>query len=756
MEVFHRRYFAFFAFLFIFASFAAIFISGGLKLLFLLISLCLSIVSLIGILVNKKHRFTFAVIAVSFIFICIAFLNSYFFISVPREKAEAYINSRDTVKLTVISKEAAGESSSEYTVRITNIGRDRVNIKSRFYCDNKSELSCGNEVIALCDIFDFDKSIGVERDILLSAYADGEVPMLVNREAEINYFSADGLAVLCDSIRGAFGNYVESLFGKQDGALVKGFLVNNTSDIPFSVHSDFKRSGTLHLLAVSGLHIALLMGSLDILLKKLFVHKKIRCFLVGLSAVFFLVLANFAASAVRSVLMLFAVYMNYLFSEDDDTPTALFVSVFLIMLFSPNSVYDLGMWMSFLATLGLVSVYPLFDKFVPRVKGKNNILSLLLRFCRAVASAVVLTLVANFFLLPIMWYFFGSVSLSSIPANLILSPLSSLYLPLSAVAVILGWIPLLNDILIWAVAVLGKLILYFADVFANLRGGVLSLRYPFVTVLVILFTVALAVLLVVKLKHKLWICVPALAFVLVFAVSIGIYKLNYKKSLEYVNKDNSEILLFDSGNSFSVCDISNGSLSAMEELYASIPSHAVELESYILTHAHRAHVYTLERFLVSYPIRTLYLPLSTDKEELVNITAIYLIAREYDTHVIFYESGRNIKLWGDTYLQPCFENIGSEHPSVYVNISNETNIFTYCDLSETISAIDKGSQSRYFLLGTHGATDSDTSSNTSVSEDTALIFATEERSRASKLKHTENSYLAPSQDGKIKFKLPLE
>lgn len=755
MELFSRRYFCFFAFLFLLASFLSIFLSGTFKLIFALLALALVIALLVVMVLNKKHRFCLAVVMTSFIFICIAIFNSFFFITIPREKAENYMDSSRTVKMKVLSKETIYENGSEYIVRITHIDGDEINIKAYFCTEGATEFSHGDKLIAQCNISKVYKNSGVERDVLLYMIAEQETPMLLDREEKINYFSLDGIGLICGNIRDAFSNYIDSLFGKQDGALVKGFLVNDKSGLPFSVYSDFKRSGTLHLLAVSGLHIALLMGALELLLKKLLVNKKIRCLIVSLCAIFFLILANFAASAVRSVLMLFSVYINYLFSEDDDTITALFVSVFLITLFSPNSVYDLGMWMSFLATLGLVSVYPLYDKYIPRVKVKRKLLALFLKALRAIGSAVTLTLVANFFLLPIMYYFFGSISLSSIPANLVLSPLSSIYLPLCAIAALIGFIPLLNTGLVLAVRILGKVILFFGDFFSDFKGGVLSLRYPFVPLLVVLFAVALAVLLVVKLKQKLWVFAPVLVFVVAFSISLGVYSATYKQSVKYVSHKNNEILLFEDGRSLSICDVSNGSVAVMEELYGAIPEYATEVDSFILTHAHKSHVYALERFIVSYPIRTLYLPISNDKEELVSITAIYLIAREYDTNVVFYESGREIGLFDEISLQPYFENSGG-HSSVYLEVSNEESLLVYSDLSECDAAIEKGAESSYFLLGTHGSASTENEPITTVTNSTNLIFATKERSAVSRVKYSFEAYVPPIKNQKIKFVLPLE
>ena len=233
MELFHRRYFAFFAFLFLFASFGAIFLSGVLKIILALVAVALVIAAVILLIFNKKHRFAFSVALVSFAFVCVALLNSFLFITLPKEKALNYIGDSQAIKMTIISKVADHENSSEYTARITDIGKDSVSIKSYLYCESKEEFYYGDTVIALGDISKAYGSAGIDRDILLSVYVAEDAPMIFDRAEEINYFSEDGFAHICNNIRSSFGDYVDSLFGKENGALVKGFLINDKSDVPF-------------------------------------------------------------------------------------------------------------------------------------------------------------------------------------------------------------------------------------------------------------------------------------------------------------------------------------------------------------------------------------------------------------------------------------------------------------------------------------------------------------------------------------------
>ena len=504
MELFHRRYLCFFAFLFIFTAFIATVVSDRIQIIVAVFALALALCALLFSIFFKKLRFAFAVTFVSFAFILVSMINSFVFITVPTREASEYIGKTKAVKVEIIEVEQISNTSSEYTVRIKQIDDKNLNIKADLHCSFNTDLDYGDVLLAVADIKEPTVINKDDKDKLLSLAVSGDTPALYKEETEPSYFSIDGVKYIFGEARRSFGEYVNNLFGKEKGALIRGFLINDTSDISSAVELDSRRSGTSHLLAVSGLHIAILIGIIEIFLKKILVPKRLRCIAISIMAVLFLGLTNFSASAVRSVFMLLAVYINYMFSEDGDGVTALFVSIFVILLVSPFSVYDLGMWLSFFATLGLLTVYPFLEGKLQNKKLKNKTLTLFLNFSLAILKTVLLTVVANIFILPVVWYFFGEISLAAIPSNLLLSPIILLFLPLCAISVILGFIPFLNSALVFVTSSLAELILFINSAFANIKGAVLSLRYPFVTPLIIGFIIAFSLLLVVKLRQKLW------------------------------------------------------------------------------------------------------------------------------------------------------------------------------------------------------------------------------------------------------------
>ena len=722
MELFKRRYLCFIAFLFMLVSFAFFKIGVLPKLITLGVLFVLVIIAVLLLAAGKRRRFAFLVVLLSVIAAFSAVLHSFLFVSIPTERAKEY-KGEFSAELEIISLEYADESSAEYTVRLLNAKGKSPDLKAYLVCDFKADLSCKDRIIALVDSEEVDpKGYSIDKDVMLVLRADDTKPILHAPARDYQLFSLDGLKDTASELRAGFGEYVDSIFG-DDSALVKGMLVNDKSDMSVYAKAQFSRSGAAHLLAVSGLHVSLLLGALELLLKKLLAPKGARIAILSLAGVILLALTDFSPSAVRSMLMLFAVYVNYLFAEESDAPTSLFVAVAVIILFSPFSVIDVGMWLSFAATLGLVSVYPLLEKKLPYIEKSKRFSKKLARLGVAALKAMLITLVANVFTLPIMWLCFGSVSLSSLPCNLILSPLTALFLPISVLALVFGKVVIIGDLFVLLSRGISTFILGTVSLFADARGATLSLEYPFAAPLIALFALAMAVMMVIKLKKKLFIALPPLALALSFSVCLGVFALTDKTEIKYVGWGENEMFFVERAGVSSVCDVSTGTASAYNLLISESCEYSLEIENYVLTHPHAQHPTMLRRLYENKVVRHLYLPLIDEPESLAILKEIYDIASEYHTEIIFYSSGEGIDLSPSTRLIPIFAKKGDEI-GVALKIVGEEDILTYTDESESELAFEIAAESRYFLFGAHGSDLAITEPPIRLDGDQTVIFAT--------------------------------
>ena len=636
MELFNRRYICFICFAFIITAFSMTYFGATVKIALCIIAVLAVIASFVFLIRKKNRRFE----ALFALFISLAVsasaFSSYFFVTRAQEKALSLIG-ENTVQMKIVSK--IGEN--EYNTRLLRVGDEQLNIKSELFFETDEKLEYGDELIMIADIELADDHR--DRSKLISLAMSEESKVYINKAEIKNYFSVDGVSALCHSLQDKFAVHVDKTFGDH-AALAKGLLVNDTSDIDDKTQTDFRRSGTSHILAVSGMHIALLMGAVELLLRKLEVKKEIRIVVISILSIFFLALTAFVASAVRSVLMLFAVYVCYIFYEENDSITALFASVAIIILFSPFSVYDLGMWMSFLATLGILAVYPYFDERMPYPKQKNLFVRYSLRLLVWVAKTLMLTVVANFFLLFIMWSVFGVASISTLPCNLVLGPIVTVLMPLCALSTVLGFVPYLSIPFVFVTNKLFDLMMYIVRYFSKMRFGVVSLKYEFAGILITLFTIALFVMLVISFKQKLLIFVPMVSFLVAFVICFSVFNFNANPTFQCVRSRNAEMIFVNYGAECSVIDLGKNDTLSGKSVARNMSKYATEIDEYFIVSLDERDARTIESVCKNTVIRKLYIPKTLNRKEIAWCYEILKCAEKYNISVELYGKDTSVEI----------------------------------------------------------------------------------------------------------------
>lgn len=630
MGLFYRRPLCLFCFLFAVTSLVLWRLPLSWTVPLLTVSGVISLMGVGTVILRPKIRRKALSLVISLILVFLAVLHVYLAIDLPQQKGRELAKG-DRVALEIMEVESDG-----YRVRILQIEDQVCRMGGTLYASSDLSLSVGDQILChaeLHPVTDLSR-YRAEDGILYSVWMEEESALLSHVPEDGSVWQLLGSSAGRNNLAYRVRNWVCTLLnerlGEKAGRLCGGFLMGDTSLLSEETVRDFRRSGTSHLMAISGMHIAILLGSVEWLLRRIYVPKKLRCAIVSVLAILFLFITGFASSACRSVLMLFSVYLSYLFGEENDPLTALFVSVIVILLVFPYALTDLGLWMSFLATLGLLTVYPLLEKKVPKSK------HLPLRVLRKGFLILIMTLISNLFLLPIMWAVFGEVSWIALVSNLVLSPLADLLLVGLLPLLLLGGIPYLGDGLGFLIRIVGECFVDMLRLFSKIPYAVLSLRYPFCDVLIPIFTVTMSVLLVIRLKHKRWLLLPPLATFLAFFLCLGLYHGAHRepKMTERETKNQGEILVAEQGMTMRVYDRSTGDYGGYSFVRAKLSdSHATEIHLYTLEQYGRAD--GIKRLLRRTMVHRLILPTPTTKEEARVAAEIYSIAQDCGTQVIF-------------------------------------------------------------------------------------------------------------------------
>ncbi len=719
MEIFKGRHVCLLCFFFMLGSFLATLMLGGILRIAIVVLTILSVLAIFLVFCFKRYRLTAITVLLCVLAVLFSLLHSFLRIALPQERAGQFVGER-AVLCYIVTEKYHTTYSSQYEVRILQIDDQSVDVHGVLICGFETELSPGDQICARVSLKETGGDSSSRRDgLLLNAYLDdgeGAYVQRISKDRGIweTLCSEAGFRIVSDRIQTVLGNRLEELLGRESGTLASGFLMGDRSRVTSDVIRDFRRSGTSHQMAVSGLHISVLLGSIELLLRRLCVAKSVRCITVSFLSVGFLFLTGFSLSACRSVLMLYAVYMSYLLYDDHDSLTALFVSITVILLASPYAVYDLGMWMSFFATLGVLTVYPLCEANIPYPHKSKGMKRKLLRLCRALLLAALMTVIANMFLLLLIWIFFGEVSLVAVPANLALSVPAYLFLIGTPLLLLLGAVPLLGTLLAWGIGGIGWLILRIVACFSLVPGATLSLNYGFSGVIIKSFTVIFAIFLVIRLPQRRLLFLPPATAVLAFVICLCVYHgVHREPTVTYSYTERGELITVSEGVSVSFCDISSGFSSGYSVLYGEMcKTRATEISALTLTHYHEGHRAMVELCANNLILRKLYLPTPRDEVENAFAKELWTLAKERKIETVFYDWDAVIQLTNSVRAKA---NIATKEscPPLLLSIYSKDGVLTYlspsaCQTAYREIATTRMTHSETVVFGSHGASGMET------------------------------------------------
>jgi competence protein ComEC len=230
-------------------------------------------------------------------------------------------------------------------------------------------------------------------------------------------------------------------FKDDELAVVQALLLGDRNDISGKTYDDYKNAGAVHILALSGLHIGILLFIINFLLRPLGLFTYGRQLKLLLSVILlwgFAFLAGLSPSIIRACTMFsFVAYAIYL-NRPSSSFNILALSILFILLFiDPNLIFQVGFQMSYAAVFAIVGLYPLFQKiWFP----KNNLL-------RYIWQLFTVSIAAQLGVLPISLLYFHQFPGLFFVSNLLLIPFMGIILGLGILVIALALTHLLPDLL---------------------------------------------------------------------------------------------------------------------------------------------------------------------------------------------------------------------------------------------------------------------------------------------------------------------
>lgn len=235
-------------------------------------------------------------------------------------------------------------------------------------------------------------------------------------------------------------------------SLVAGLVLGVRKGFSDTVMEQFNVTGLTHIIAVSGYNVSMIIVIVNSLLG--FVPRQIRFYLITVFLFMFMLITGASASVVRAVIMGVIALAALESGRQQFFARTIVLTALIMGLWNPAFVmYDAGMHLSFLSTLGVVYLAPLLDfKWLPESGG--------------IREAFVLTIAAQLATMPILLFQFGRISLVSPFANLAVAPFLPLCMLFGFMAFIFAWNGLVSWIFISLTSICSWFLFKFVEFFA--------------------------------------------------------------------------------------------------------------------------------------------------------------------------------------------------------------------------------------------------------------------------------------------------
>ncbi|MDT8401993.1 MAG: ComEC/Rec2 family competence protein [Bacteroidales bacterium] len=249
-------------------------------------------------------------------------------------------------------------------------------------------------------------------------------------------------------------------------AIVSAMTLGYRDLLDDRVREEFRKSGIVHIMAVSGLHVGIISMMILSLLKVSRVKSEIVKLLISLFVIWtYALMTGLSPSVTRASVMFSFLNTGYLINRPVRPINSVMASAFVILLINPDLLYEASFLLSYSAVIAIVANY---TKLVSLVNFRGHILGY-------VWKMIAISLLAQAGTLPFVAFFFGEIPLFSVVSNLFAIPLATIILCTGFALMLFSSLPLIPDLL-------GKVLVYCVNTLADAASAIASINRVSVSV----------------------------------------------------------------------------------------------------------------------------------------------------------------------------------------------------------------------------------------------------------------------------------
>ena len=277
--------------------------------------------------------------------------------------------------------------------------------------------------------------------------------------SEINYLETD--KTFAEKLKQYVKNNLRGSLTNENVEIAYSSLFGEIELLSDSQYNAYKLSGVAHLLAVSGMHVVIIVGILYKILDFLRIKNWPRIIIVSILLLFYMYICNFAVSIIRATIMSIVMLLAPKFFREYDILSSIALSGIIIYLINPLTAFDPGFLMSFACVIGIATLNKPIASALSHCKmpkwlidsisiSASTMISLIFIMAHFFNTLNAISLIANLILIPIFTFAFIAVFIVSIIGlilpfiTIILYLINYVFDFINIVATILGNLPISN------------------------------------------------------------------------------------------------------------------------------------------------------------------------------------------------------------------------------------------------------------------------------------------------------------------------
>ena len=343
------------------------------------------------------------------------------------EKAIKFESDSSDIVATVVEKQ-----DNQYILKSSIINGEEADIKIFFATEEKAYNIYDTVFIddAKLEKTSFEKNASDKLFLRIKEYNASDK---LGEKSKDFYYYALSLKYACENKLSKY------LFNDSYG-IASGMLFGGTSDLSDELTFNFRASGVAHLLAVSGLHTSLWCGLFITILKFLKLKEKYANLCGVFVLLLLVIISGFTPSVIRASFMMALTLIAPIFKKQSDSINSLGLAAGIILFFNPFVLYSPSFYLSFLATLGVVTA----SKYTYKINGllaRKNTPQIVKRVIQFIFDSLLISISATIFTLPASVYYFGTVSIIAPVTNLLTINLAFVSMIATLISLTVSFIP---------------------------------------------------------------------------------------------------------------------------------------------------------------------------------------------------------------------------------------------------------------------------------------------------------------------------